>query len=459
MGVVARVNPLSAEFLYELFATALRNDMVCGVVVQHLIPEYLPDRSFQRVQEVISNHFRTYNTPPSPAILSQTFSTDYDALELLNTFTEYDGDSNTEEVLDLLESYIKGVRLQKVYSQVGTFYNQNRQDKAEELLKQYAEWLAEFTLKSSAFVDVAQTFSARYRCNRERETQEQTSRLPQVSRFYIPYLDALNNGRSLRGQLSCFLASTGVGKSHIVKYIGTHANTDDGLHVLHFQLEGSEEEALNAYSGSLIAKNAYYFERGKISETEMRYFEQEVLSYAGSITVRCFPRFNARVSTLDVKNGIAEYRKKTGHNPDVVIVDSMDLLTDASRRQWNAEHERSKRITVANDLKDLAADENVWMIATYQATIENRDWLNNENNVLTEYNCSEAKGLSRPCTHLISLNQSASERAEDMMRLHVAKSRFFRKGDTIKIATDFDNEIFCDIQRTLTLNNNGRAAN
>lgn len=162
---------------------------------------------------------------------------------------------------------------------------------------------------------------------------------------------------NLRGQLTCFLASTGVGKSHMAKHIGIHANVDDGLHVLHFQLEGSEEEALNAYSGGLIQRNAFYFERGKISETEMRHFEKEVEAYLGSITIRSFPRFNARVSSLDIKTGIAEYRKINSHNPDVVIIDSMDLLTDASRRQWGAEHERSKRIAVANDLKDLAGDE------------------------------------------------------------------------------------------------------
>ena len=129
----------------------------------------------------------------------------------------------------------------------------------------------------------------------------------------------------------------------------------------------------------------------------------------------------------------------------------MDLLTDATRRNWGAEHERTKRITVANDLKDLAADENVWMVVTYQSTIEDRDWLNDERNVLTEYNCAEAKGLARPCTHLISLNQSSAERQENIMRLHIAKSRFFKKGATIRIATDYDNEIFYDNQRTSTL--------
>jgi hypothetical protein len=226
---------------------------------------------------------------------------------------------------------------------------------------------------------------------------------------------------------------------------------DDSLHVLHFQLEGSEEEALNSYSGGLISKNAFYYERGKISDFEMKCFEEQVKKYAGSITVRSFPRFNARISSLDIKNGIAEYRKINSRPPDIVIIDSMDLLTDASRRQWGAEHERSKRIAVANDLKDLAADEKVWMVVTYQSTIENREWLNDEKNVLTEYNCAEAKGLARPCTHLVSLNQSSAERKEDLMRLHIAKSRFFKKGDTFRIATDYDNEVFYDAARTMNL--------
>ena len=446
------VNPLSAEFLYELYAASLRYDTLCGVVAEHMRKEYLPDRSFQKVQEVIANHYRTYKVPPTYATLSQTFQGDYDVIELIETFHEYEEEnSSTESLTDMLESYIKGVRLQKVYTEVGKLYNQSRQDKAEELLGEYARWLSSFTLRTTAFVDVAKTFRERFEHNRHREVESREKRLPQVCRFYIPYLDALNGGRNLRGQLTCFLASTGVGKSHLAKHIGIRADIDDGLHVLHYQLEGSEQEALDAYSGGMISRNAYYFEQGRISDREFKHFEELVMGYAGSITVRSFPRFASRISTMDIKNGIAEYRKINGYSPDVVIIDSMDLLTDATRRQWGAEHERSKRIAVANDLKDLAADENVWMVVTYQSTIEDRDWLNNERNVLTEYNCSEAKGLARPCTHLISLNQSSAERKECLMRLHVAKSRFFRKGDTIKIATDYDNEVFYDAQRSMSL--------
>ena len=106
---------------------------------------------------------------------------------------------------------------------------------------------------------------------------------------------------------------------------------------------------------------------------------------------------------------------------------------------------------MANDLKDLAGEENVWMVVTYQATIENKDFLNDESKVLTEYNCAEAKGLARPMTHLITLNQSDNEMKEDTMRLYVAKSRFFKKGDPIKIATDYENEKFYDKERTMNL--------
>lgn len=74
----------------------------------------------------------------------------------------------------------------------------------------------------------------------------------------------------------------------------------------------------------------------------------------------------------------------------------MDLLTDAARRAWGADHERAKRIAVANDLKDLAADEKVWMVVTYQSTIEDREWLNDERNVLTSITVPRRKDWQDP---------------------------------------------------------------
>ena len=142
---------------------------------------------------------------------------------------------------------------------------------------------------------------------------------------------------------------------------------------------------------------------------------------------------------------------KYGYFPDVIVVDSLDLLNDSSGKIWDQKSLRHKRIAVAKDLKDIAADINAWVFATYQATIEDPEWVNNEKNVLNGYNLSEAKGLQRPCTHLISLNQSVREEKENTMRIYVAKSRFFPKGSPFRICTDYEHEVFYDRVRSMNL--------
>ena len=448
---MSNVTSLSENFLFELYYAAFKYNNVCSVLAQHMKPEYLPDREFQALNKGIVSYYLQYKIAPTYGNMIQRFNDNEDVKDLITDIEELSNISTLDAILDTLEEYIKNVRLQRIYTDVGKLYNQGQHEKARDLFQEYGQWVAEFTLKTNDFVDVIGTFGERYQENVNAAKELARGNKKEVSRFYIDELDELNAGRNLRTQVSCFMAPTGVGKSHIARHIGLYAAIDDGLNVLHFQLEGSRDEVVNAYSGALIQKNSFYYERGRISETEIKTFSKQLSSYAGTIRVRSFPRFNNHVSTIDVKNGIAEYRKVVGCNPDIVIIDSLDLLDDSSGRKWDSKDERHKRIATTNDLKDIAGDEDVWIVTTYQATMENRDWLNDEKNVLTEFNCSEAKGIARPMTHLVTLNQSDNERVENIMRLHVAKSRFFKKGKTIKIATRYDDEVFYDRPRTINL--------
>lgn len=226
----------------------------------------------------------------------------------------------------------------------------------------------------------------------------------------------------------------------------------DGLNVLHFQLEGSKAEVEDAYSASLVSCNSFKYETGTIRDVEIQKMEEMLKAVSGKLFVKSYPKFNTHVSTVNIKNDIEKFKKQFGFKPDVVIIDSMDLLSDASGRKYGENGERHKRIAVANDLKDIAGDEDIWVVVTYQSTIENREWLNDEKNVLTEYNTAEAKGLSRPLTHLITLNQSDRERKEYTMRINIAKSRFFEKGEPFRIATNYEHEVFYDRERTMNLN-------
>lgn len=437
----------------DLFYTCMENDYILAVVMEHVRKEYLPDRDFITLHSCLRSYYKDYKKAPTFSILKQMIANNKSAVSLLDDIYDSASVIETEQILEQLENYIKQVRFQKIYKEVGELYNKQGHEEASKKLQEYTEWASAFNLRSSEFVDVIETFGIRFKANRQKHNAD--NKMLPITRFYIDELDAMNNGRDLRTQLTCFMAPTGVGKSHAARWIGKNACQIDGLNVLHFQLEGSKDEVVNAYSASLVSCSTYRYETGTIRDIDMSRMEAMLKAVAGKLYVKSYPKFNAHVSTIDIRNGIQDFKKRYNINPDVVIIDSIDLLTDSSGRKYGENGERHKRIAVANDLKDLAADENVWMVGTYQSTIENRDWLNDEKNVLTEFNTAEAKGLARPMTHLITLNQSDRERKEHTMRLNVAKSRFFEKGEPFKIATDYDNEQFYDQVRTMNINKVG----
>ena len=443
-------NLLTEEFLEDLYYTCLNNDYILSLVVEHLEPKLLPDREFQTLHKAIRDYYKKTKRIPSFSVLKQSIAKHRAAVELLDKIDSSAYMIEVDDALSQLETYIKQVKFQQAYKEVGELYNKAGYEEADRRLQAYQEWANDFSLISSEFVDVIGSFTTRFKANRQKHNS--ASKRTPITRFYIDELDSRNNGRNLRGQLSCFLAPSGVGKSHIARWIGKNACQIDGLNVLHIQLEGSEAEVVDAYAASLVSCNSFRYETGTLKDSEVAEMEEMLKGISGRLHVKSYPKFNAQVSTIDVYNAIQDYKKRYNCQPDVVIIDSMDLLTDSSGQHYTEKGERLKRIKVANDLKDLASDENVWMVVTYQSTIEDQEKFNDEKYHLTAYNCSEAKGLVRPLTHLITLNQSNREEKENTMRIHVAKSRFFKKGEPFKIATDYEHETFYDRQRTMNIN-------
>lgn len=446
-------NVLTEDFLFELYFACFNYDYVCGIVCRFMQKSYLPGRDFQSLQGYLCNYYKEHKSAPTLNIISQIVSSNREVRSLLNDIKDCAEGVEPDIIIEQLEEYLRQVKFQKTYKEIGELYAKQDKDKAMRLLQEFADWQNDFTLRQNGFIDVIDTFESRFKRNRDKHNNE--SKQKPITRFYIDELDERNAGQDLRTQLTCILASTGIGKSHIARWIGKNACQIDGLNVLHFQLEGSEQEVTDAYSASLVACNPFLYSTGTLKDRDFERMIKLVKASAGTLRVKAYTKFANEISTIEIKDEIVKYKKIYGISPDVVIIDSMDLLTDSSGRKWAETGERHKRIAVARDLKDLAKEENVWMVATYQSTIENQDWLNDENNVLTEYNCAEAKGLSRPLTHLITLNQSVNEDKENTMRINVAKSRFFKKGKPFKIATDYAHEQFYDRQRTMNLNKLG----
>lgn len=442
-------NVLTEGFLAELYNAAITDSYVCSIVTTHMKDEYLPDQQYQQLTAALRRYYLDYKVAPQYGVLEQILSHSRAVSELLDEIKELSTDTDTEALRDQFESYLKLVRFKKIYKEIGKVFDNGEGMKAIKLMENEAKELSTFTLKPDEFIDVAGTFDDRLRDNKAKH--DGSPRKKPVCNFYIDELDELNHGRDLRTQLSVFLAMSGVGKSHLARWIGANAAYVSGLNVLHFQLEGSASEVMDAYQASLIQTQTFEFENGRVNQHLIDQFHKQLETYSGTLKVKAYPKFGKEISTTDLKNDCEKYKEKYGFYPDVILVDSLDLLNDSSGKSWDNKSLRFKRIAVANDLKDMAGELDAWMVATYQATIEKQEVVDDEKFVLNGYNLSEAKGLQRPCTHIISLNQSRREEKEDTMRLYVAKSRFFKKSDPFRICTDYEHEQFYSRSRTLNL--------
>lgn len=442
---------LTTEFLCELYNSAFENDYMCSIVFQYMDDIYLPDKEFQMLNASLRSFYREHKCAPKYGVVRQMMSRSRAVTELLDEIKKTATGASEDALRQQFENYLKQQTFKHDMAEIKKLYENGDPLKAISEFQKKAQNMAMFSLSPDEFVDVAGTFEERLKKNREKN--EGTSDAKLVNQFYIDELDVRNKGKNLRTQLTLWLAMSGVGKTHVARWIGKNAAYVGGLDVLHIQLEGSESEVLDAYSASLVNAETYLYENGTLNSHVLEAFRKNLKLYAGALRVKAYPRFGKKVSTIDIKNEVEKYRNKYGKYPDVVIIDSLDLLTDSSGRVYNDKSVRFERISVAKDLKDIAGEVNCWMNATYQATIEDPEWANDEKHVLECYHLSEAKGLQRPCTHVISLNRSSNEEQEQTMRLNVAKSRFFPKGKPFKICTDYDHENFYDRARTLNMPN------
>lgn len=440
-------NVLTPEFLCELYNCAFDNDYMCSVLYRYMDDIYLPDRDFQALNSSLKAFYREHNQAPKYGVIRQMMSSSRAALELLDEIKTTAEGASLEALRGQFEAYLKQQSFKKMYRDIGKRFESGEPMAAIKEFQEKARELESFSLEPDEFVDIANTFEERLCENRRKH--DETSDVKLVNQFYIDELDERNQGRNLRTQLTVWLAMSGVGKSHVARWIGKNAAYVSGLDVLHIQLEGSTNEVLDAYSASLVKAETFQFESGNLSSHTLDKFRKDLELYAGTLKVKSYPKFGKKISTIDVRNTFEDYKKKYGKYPDVCIIDSLDLL--AGRGSYDRSAVRFERISIAQDLKDIAADTDCWINATYQATIEDPTWADNENNVLACYNLSEAKGLQRPCTHVISLNRSKNEEHEQTMRLNISKSRFFPCGKWFKICTDYDHEQFYDRQRTLNL--------
>ena len=447
-------NRLSSEFLKELFNVAGRNKQVTAILAEHLKEEFLPDKEYIALFKSIKAHYIKYKDVVSNGALYEKHKSDDDTVFLIDEISKTEYVGTYEALIDELETFIKRAKFLDYYEKLGSQWKRKLQEEAIGSITELSEWINSFSLKATAFDEIIDEESFEDAHEKAKLKAKEVVKGNQYEpKFYIDYLDELNGGRSLRGQVVAFLAGSGVGKSRVLKHIGLHSALDNG-YVLHIQLEGSGDEATDAYRSAIIGVNSYHFQQGSLSEGQVEQALDVMGESDGSLKVRSFPKFGNNISTNDIRNAIEDFKKSQGDYPDSLVIDYVDVIgTDSSGRAWKPSDERHKRLKVLEDLKDLATEYNICVFTAIQSGILDKEFINNPENVLTRYNSGEGKGIVKPMTWYLTLNRTFEEYKNNRLRIHIDKTRFTEgEGDDFTIATDYGREIFYDRDMSLTLN-------
>ena len=152
----------------DLIATCIRNPQVLSVFSEYIEDSYLPDRDFVAIAKVLRKYYEDDKKSPEQSIVLQKMSSNRSAHTLLEEICENSIVLDQKKVMEQLEEYIKQVKYQKVYKEIGDLYNKQMHNECYNALSEYTKWADSFSIVNDKFIDVAKTFEERFLENKEK---------------------------------------------------------------------------------------------------------------------------------------------------------------------------------------------------------------------------------------------------------------------------------------------------
>ena len=254
--------------------------------------------------------------------------------------------------------------------------------------------------------------------------EDAEARFVKINRFACPTgIDAIDeksilNGGLGKGELGVIVANTGVGKSHFLVQIGSHA-LQVGKNVVHYTFELSETAVGIRYDSNLT----------NINSSEIQDSKEEVLDKynqmsLGRLIIKEYPTGSCTVGTI--RNHLEKLSLK-GFVPHLIVIDYADIMR--STREYDALRMELKLIY--EELRNLAMERG---IPVWTASQANKD--SSSSDVVGLENMSESYGKAMVADVVLSLSRKPTEKATGAGRLFVAKNRAGRDGILFPVHID-----------------------
>lgn len=436
---------LNENFVNELFKISLRNKRVFEVTSKYLKYQFLPNKHYKSIWKTMKDFNNVSHKVPTLGWLSQQFDYDKEVIGILADIRNAQSiDKN--DALQQFEIFLKNAMFLEAYDNLGDLFNQGNKDEVFEAVSRLNKDLASFTIKDHFYDRVFEGILSRHseRLSNS-DTKESSVKVP----FGIDELDDISRGGVDKGDIALFLAGSGVGKSKLLKHIGI-TGARRGLRGLHIQAEGTRQETRDAYDAGITGVRLHDLEVGNVDSKTLSEIEKasnNIVQGGGEIFLEVFEQFDS-ADLQDVRDIIQDIIRTHG-SLDFLILDYLELLDPGDGKRYKVSEERQRRESLINKLKNIAVEFNIAIFSATQAATVATNLLNDPEFVQTRYHVSEFKGVIKPVSYFITMNQTSDEKDNSFMRLYVDKCRKYRSGQIVKIFQSYDRERYYNRAKTL----------
>lgn len=446
------IEKLNENFINELFKLMFADKVALDICKEHLKYEYIPKELPEYkliLKSVISTYVNT-NKPTTIGIVSEQHKADPRVQEALSEIKRSEIPP-IEHVVDQLETFIHNAKFQLLAEEVEILYKQGKVREGIQLMSTKSREIVETPIKKSLdkFLKVFGDFESEQLKRREEQQKEKPAKVP----FGIDPLDDITFGGIDEGEMALWIMSSGVGKSTALKWSGVW-DAIQGYDVLHIQLEGGKDAAFDKYSQVWTALDFLSVKKGNVPKEHADRISKslEALKMAGNdIYLYSFEKFGD-VTMNDVRNLIIEYEKEVGKYPDVIIIDSLDLLTPGDGHKYGIDTQSVKQRMqrTAQLMSNICVQFKTRIITATQTG--DLPLANDLDFVVTRTNTEGDRTLVKPFSYVFSFNQTFTERKLKRGRIYIDKLRYSDPKDMIfDIATDYGKGRFYDRGRTMKL--------
>lgn len=383
----------------------VHNEQYTRKVIPFLKPDYFHDNVDRKVYELIDSYIQKYNiSPTTDALLidlgnaSGLSADQFTSAENLISSLDKGSDENIDWLVDTSESFCQDKAL---YNGIMTSIK-IMDDKTNNLSKGSIPQILSDALGVSFDTHIGHDFidnaSDRYDFY-----HSEVDRIP----FHLKYLNIITNGGLPNKTLTCFLASTGVGKSLLMCDLAAN-NLLAGYNVLYITLEMSEEKIAERVDANILdisIQNLQDMEK----DVYLKRIEKLKNKTTGKFIIKEYP--TAGASTANFRHLLNELKIKKNFVPQIIYIDYLNICASSRIKNSNANSYTIVK-SIAEEVRGLAIEFDVPIVTATQTT---RNGAGNSDMDITD--TSESWGLPQTVDALFGM--ISSEELEDLGQLMI----------------------------------------